>query len=91
MSNLHRLIQPLVRYRQLIQSSWRYLQTWNRCGKDMSRRTVQTQRKVKIPSGLKKRLEKAKLEKTVKSPVIESPAIETAGPSCEISGCGCGN
>ena len=37
----------------------------------MSRRTVQTQRKVKIPSGLKKRLEKAKLEKTVESPVIE--------------------
>ena len=57
----------------------------------MSRRTVQTQRKVKIPSGLKKRLEKAKLEKIVETPVIETPVIETVGPSCEITGCGCGN
>ena len=81
MSNLHRLIQPLVRYRQLIQSSWRYLQTWNRCGKDMSRRTVQTQRKIKIPSGLKKRLEKAKAEKAVEK-VTVNPKTEEEDSSC---------
>jgi len=65
---------------------WENLQTWNCSGINMSRRTVQTQRKVKIPSGLKKRLKKPKVEKTV-----ETPVIETVEPSCEISGCGCGN
>lgn len=52
----------------------------------MGRRTVQTQRKVKIPAGLKKRLKKAKVEKAVESPVVEEPL-----PACEIPSCGCGN
>ncbi|MFL2968497.1 MAG: hypothetical protein ACJZ6A_05040 [Candidatus Poseidoniaceae archaeon] len=52
----------------------------------MGRRTVQTQRKVKIPAGLKKRLKKAKAEKVVENPVVEEPL-----PACEIPSCGCGN
>ena len=52
----------------------------------MSRRTVQTQRKVRIPSGLNKRPKKAKVEKAV-----EKPVVQEAEPSCEIPSCGCGN
>ena len=52
----------------------------------MSRRTVQTQRKVRIPSGLKKRPKKAKIEKAA----LE-PAAEVADESCQIPSCGCGN
>ena len=52
----------------------------------MGRSTAQTQRKVKIPAGLKKRLKKAKVEKAVESPVVEEPL-----PACEIPSCGCGN
>ena len=47
----------------------------------MNRRTARAQRKVRIPTGFKKKAKKAKTEK----------AIETnAEPSCEITGCGCG-
>tara|TARA_B100001564_G_scaffold162277_1_gene136433 strand:+ start:267 stop:437 length:171 start_codon:yes stop_codon:yes gene_type:complete len=47
----------------------------------MSRRTVQTQRKIKIPSGLKKRLEKAKAEKAIEKVVI-NPTVEEEDSSC---------
>lgn len=62
------------------------LQTQTSIGTVMGRRTVQTQRKVKIPAGLKKRLKKAKAEKVVENPVVEEPL-----PACEIPSCGCGN
>ena len=44
----------------------------------MNKRTAQNQRKVRIPSGLKKRPKKEKVEEVVES-------------ACEITGCGCGN
>ena len=44
----------------------------------MNKRTTQSQRKVRIPSGLKKRPKKEKVEEVVE-------------PACEITGCGCGN
>ena len=48
----------------------------------MNRRTARTQRKVRIPIGLKKKAKKKKPEKTIEANVE---------PSCEITGCGCGN
>lgn len=62
------------------------LQTQTSSGTVMGRSTAQTQRKVKIPAGLKKRLKKAKVEKVVESQVVEEPL-----PACEIPSCGCGN
>ena len=44
----------------------------------MNKRTAQNQRKVRIPSGIKKRPKKEKVEEVVES-------------ACEITGCGCGN
>ncbi len=51
----------------------------------MSRRTVQTQRKSRIPSGLKKRPKKEKVEQAVAK--VEEVKVE----ACEIPSCGCGN
>ena len=62
------------------------LETQNSSGIVMGRSTAQTQRKVRIPAGLKKRLKKVKAEKVVENPVVEEPL-----PACEIPSCGCGN
>ena len=52
----------------------------------MGRRTAQTQRKIRIPFGLKKKIKKTKADKVEKMSEIENDEV-----SCQITGCGCGN
>jgi len=49
---------------------------------DMNRRTAQNQRKVRMPSIIRRRPKKVVPEKAV---------VETSEASCQTTGCGCGN
>ena len=49
---------------------------------DMNRRTAQNQRKVRMPSIIRRRPKKEVTPKAV---------VETPEPSCQTTGCGCGN
>lgn len=48
----------------------------------MNRRTAQNQRKVRMPSIIRRRPKKE---------TVQKPVAETADASCQTTGCGCGN
>ena len=51
-------------------------------GNNMNRRTAQNQRKVRMPSIIRRRPKKE---------TVEKPVAETTDASCQTTGCGCGN